>query len=266
MAKPAGFWRSNWPKLFVALVLTFASGSVDIVGYLGIYHFFTAHLTGTTVQLGHNAIAKNRLDVISAAAILAAFLIGSVCGRIIIEIGSRRRIRSIASVTLAIEILILVSVAYAVSSLLHNSQAPLANSGNPYWALALLSVAMGIQTATLTRIGPLTVHTTFVTGMVNKLAQLVSHIAFRTYDLLHGCHGVEKVRHARRSDIQKAAFLFAVWAFYAGGAMAGTLSFARWGVHALALPAVLMLLAIFTDQAFPLSTQEEEEEKEALGP
>jgi hypothetical protein len=29
---------------------------------------------------------------------------------------------------------------------------------------------MGTQTATLTRIGPLTIHTTFVTGMLNKFA------------------------------------------------------------------------------------------------
>ena len=48
----SGFFYEHFPKLFVALILTFVSGLVDIIGYLGIYHFFTAHLTGTTVQLG----------------------------------------------------------------------------------------------------------------------------------------------------------------------------------------------------------------------
>jgi hypothetical protein len=43
-----------------------------------------------------------------------------------------------------------------------------------FWSLATLAAAMGIQTATLTGIGPLTAHTTFVTGMINKLAALES--------------------------------------------------------------------------------------------
>ena len=39
-------------KAVVALAVTFVAGFVDIVGYLGIYHILTAHVTGTTVHTG----------------------------------------------------------------------------------------------------------------------------------------------------------------------------------------------------------------------
>ena len=37
----------------VALVLSFAAASVDIVGYLSAYQMFTAHMTGNTIHLGN---------------------------------------------------------------------------------------------------------------------------------------------------------------------------------------------------------------------
>ena len=56
---------------------------------------------------------------------------------------------------------------------------------------------MGLQTATLTRIGPLTIHTTFVTGMLNKFAQLLAHGMYHAYDLL-------RARSDRQTDSQKS--------------------------------------------------------------
>lgn len=40
----------------MAVLLTFVAGWVDIVGYLAVYHLFTANMTGTTVHLGHDLI------------------------------------------------------------------------------------------------------------------------------------------------------------------------------------------------------------------
>lgn len=61
--------------------------------------------------------------------------------------------------------------------------------------LSLFAGAMGIQTATLTRIGPLTVHTTFVTGRRNKLAQLVTRWIFLEHDI----HGANAQGHLRET-------------------------------------------------------------------
>ena len=249
---PRGFLKQHLPKIVIALVLTFVSGLVDIVGYLGIYQFFTAHLTGTTVHLGYELVQRRWVPAISAFTIVAAFVGGSILGRVLIQVGSRRRFRRIASFTLAIEAILLMSVPPPALGL----------QQQPYPALALLGAAMGLQTATLTGIGPLTVHTTFVTGMVNKLAQLISRMAFRAYDARRSKTFAQQTRLEQETDVQMASLLTGVWIFYVAGAGIGSWFFSQWGLGTLFLAACLLVLAVVTDQFWPLSIEEEKEQSE----
>jgi uncharacterized membrane protein YoaK (UPF0700 family) len=248
----ANFVARHWPKMMVALVLTFASGLVDITGYLGVFHLFTAHLTGTTVQLGHSLVARHTVELLAAASIVSAFLVGSVLGRALIEIGSRKRIRRIASITFSIE------SGFLVTAIL----LPRTSITPSYTALALLAGAMGIQTATLTGIGPLTVHTTFVTGMLNKIAQLVSHILFRAHDFRKSRTLKNAERGKQRFEIEMTLFLAAIWCCYVAGAAFGTWSFAIWNLRALFVAIALLGLSLVVDEFCPLSIQEEREQSE----
>jgi uncharacterized membrane protein YoaK (UPF0700 family) len=190
------------------------------------------------------------VNVYAAAIILASFLCGSILGRILIEMSSRKHIRRIASVTLAIEAVMLAALAQVRPGF----------TISPFWGLAVLAAAMAIQTATLTGIGPLTVHTTFVTGMINKLAQLISHIMFRGYDLLHSKARSAKAHRDQRRDRQQALFLSAVWLFYVGGAAIGTWTFSSLGMRALFIAVGLLLISLATDQFSALSIREEKEQ------
>jgi uncharacterized membrane protein YoaK (UPF0700 family) len=192
------------------------------------------------------------VNVYAAAIILASFLCGSILGRILIEMSSRKHIRRIASVTLAIEAVMLAALAQVRPGF----------TISPFWGLAVLAAAMAIQTATLTGIGPLTVHTTFVTGMINKLAQLISHIMFRGYDLLHSKARSAKAHRDQRRDRQQALFLSAVWLFYVGGAAIGTWTFSSLGMRALFIAVGLLLISLATDQFSALSIREEKEQSE----
>ena len=129
-----------------------------------------------------------------------------------IEIGSRTRVRSIASATLLIEATLIASVVSLADG--HYYHVPL------FLLPAMLAAAMGVQTATLPKVGSLTVHTTFVTGMLNKLAQLLSHGAFLTYDMFRG----RDVIADRRRILRQARFMFSIWVFYLLGAVTGTLA------------------------------------------
>jgi uncharacterized membrane protein YoaK (UPF0700 family) len=251
-------------KIAVALVLTFVSGLVDIVGFLGVYRLFTAHLTGTTVHLGQSLVLRNRTDAMAALAIVAAFFFGSVAGRAIIEVGGRRKFRNIASVTLAIEAAMIAFVAESnlpsehVGALLISSLSHI----HLYLYVAILAGAMGVQTATVTGVGPLTVHTTFVTGMVNKLAQLVSRISFRTYDFLRGQRDTPERRKEQSTESQQAIFVFSIWVVYLLGAAGGTASYVKWGFRALFVAIAGLVLGIATDLVRPLSVAEEREQAE----
>lgn len=122
---------------------------------------------------------------------------------------------------------------------------------------------MGFQTATLTRVGPLTVNTTFVTGMINKLCQLLSHWMFRTYDLRHvGRQREHELREARRHTAREARFIFSIWLLYLIVAICGTYAALHWHWHSFLVPVCMLLVAVSTDLIQPLSIEEEREQSE----
>lgn len=247
--------RSVWVSAFhkrtkavVALLLTFAAGCVDIVGYLTVYKMFTAHMTGDTVHLAQNVLQAHWQEAAVAASVIAAFVIGSIIGRAIIEIGVRRRVRSIASATLLIEAMFIAAVAVDPRAWI--------SANGILVPLAMLAAAMGMQTATLTRIGSLTVHTTFVTGMLNKLAQLISQALFLTYDLRQG----QPAKAQREKVLRQSRFIFSIWLLYLVGAGTGTWMKSVWGARSLLLPTGIALVTMLADQWSPLSIEEEQDQ------
>jgi uncharacterized membrane protein YoaK (UPF0700 family) len=233
-------------KGIVALALAFVAGAVDIIGYISFGGIFPAHLTGDTVHLGQHVLDRQWSEALSAGVVIVAFLGGSLVGRTAIEVGSRTKVRSIATATLLLEAGLLSAVIVL-------------GSGSQLLLLGLLAAAMGMQTATLTRVGPLTIHTTFVNGMVNKLAQLLSHATFLTYDVFRGS---QKALGSRLRVVRRARFIFSVWFLYLLGAIAGSWARAQWKIHALLLPICLITVVILVDLIFPLSIEEEREASE----
>jgi uncharacterized membrane protein YoaK (UPF0700 family) len=259
MARPPD-QRHTLTKSAIALLLTFAAGIVDIIGYVTVYHTFTAHMTGTTVHLGNALVERHWPEAIIAASVVLAFLTGSVLGRSILEVGARKRVRSIAVATLGIEFLLLLTFLVAAKDVLNRGASATSTTAS---LLAVLAAAMGLQTATLTRVGPLTVHTTFVTGMLNKLAQMISHALHATWDILTSDPDERAQHHERRRTAgRQAQFLLSIWVAYLGGAAGGTWLQMRWGVRALIAPAAALLIAMAVDCIRPLSVEEEKEQME----
>jgi len=97
-------------KSAIALALTLAAGFVDIVGYISLHNVFTAHMTGETVHLAQNLLQRDWFEVAAAGCVIGAFLLGSIVGRTIIEIGWRTGTRTIASATLLLELILIALV------------------------------------------------------------------------------------------------------------------------------------------------------------
>ena len=247
-------------KSVAALALTFVAGFVDIAGLITVYDVFTAHMTGTTVRLGQHLLQHDWRQVAITGAVLGAFVLGSVIGRVIIEVGPRFAIRSIGSVTLAIEAALLAGVIFMGTHAFGFRPRSVVDVCS---LLALLAAAMGLQTATVTRIGALTVHTTFVTGMLNKLAQLLSHLLFRSYDLHAAAPSRKENLQSQRSHISRQArFLLFIWLLYLAGAFCGTWFTGRWSFESLIIPCCILVAVIAVDQARPLSIEEEKDQSE----
>jgi uncharacterized membrane protein YoaK (UPF0700 family) len=258
---PAGNPQSNPSKSTVALLLSFVAGSVDVVGFLTLHYVFTAHVSGTTAHLGIDLAGHEWSEAAIAAAVVGAFFCGSVMGRIIIEIGARVQFRRIASVTLALEALLLALFVLEMRTGTLSHFSP--SVQRVCWLLGSLGCAMGLQTATLTRIGPLTIHTTFVTGMLNKLSQLVSHVLFETYSLHRPAAGRQgHWRERRRTAASQATFIAGIWFIYLAGALVGAFLDSHFGPPALYLGVILLSCAIAVDGVRPLSLEEERDQSE----
>src|ERR1700739_3686378 len=68
------------PLSLTLLALTFSTGTVDAVSYLGLGHVFTANMTGNIVLLGFGIAGAGRLPVLSPLVSLAAFMLGAAAG------------------------------------------------------------------------------------------------------------------------------------------------------------------------------------------
>ncbi len=62
------------------LALTFSTGIVDAVGYLGLDRVFTGNMTGNVVILGMALVGGDDLPVVGPVIALVAFFVGAMIG------------------------------------------------------------------------------------------------------------------------------------------------------------------------------------------
>src|SRR5579883_891221 len=231
-------------KHWIAIILTWVGGFVDVVAYM----------TGNSVHIGQFAVDVNRHEFIAPAIAVLAYVSGLIIARILIEIGARHHVASVATWTLLIEFLLLLIAVPVGTPFLRDGHVP-SHSEIRYLLTAVLAFAMGTQTVTLTKVGPLTVYTTFVTGTLTKFAQRFSVWIFRVYDERE----VSARGLVRDKDFRDSAFLAFIWISYVGGAAAGAILKKRLELSALLIPCFLLLPIMLLDQVRPMSLEEERE-------
>jgi uncharacterized membrane protein YoaK (UPF0700 family) len=245
-------------KIAVALCLTMVGGFVDAVGYITLFQVFTSNMSGNSVHVGIYLGQQNWMNLLRPLCAIVSYVVGMLLTRITVEIAGRAGIRRIASFTLAVEALLLALFAHATPQM-HLGQMVSLESPAYFTLVALLAFAMGVQTATLTHIGPLTVYTTFVTGTLTKLTESATRALFWTYD--HARHfGMSYiVRHAvGQRDIREGTMLAATWSCYVAGAAIGTMFKARWELRSLYLPVAMLVVFVLLDLFRPIDVEEEE--------
>jgi len=152
------------PLARALLVLTFTTGLVDAVSYLGLGHVFTANMTGNVVFLGFGIAGGTGLPVVAPIVSLVAFLIGAAVGA---AVATRMEEQHPDHLTRALGIeTALVAVAAAVAIAVDVD--PGRFSG--YVVIALLALAMGSRNATVRRLGVPDLTTTVLTMTLTGLA------------------------------------------------------------------------------------------------
>ncbi|MCW2774055.1 MAG: hypothetical protein JWN91_2381 [Nocardioides sp.] len=150
--------------LWLMLVLTFATGVVDAVGYLGLDRVFTGNMTGNVVILGMALVGADDLPILGPALALIGFMAGAALGGRILRraagVWTARTTRlfgGVAVVVLALGVALLVV-----------GDEPTRPFG--ITVTTLLGAAMGVQAATARFVAVKDVTTVVVTSTITGLA------------------------------------------------------------------------------------------------
>lgn len=213
------------------LVLAFTAGYIDALSYLGLNRVFTANMTGNTVLLG---IALAQFDGAGAARsglALTGFLAGAAVGAWIAERDHSDTLWPRAVMhALTLESVVLLGFA-ACWYLAHDG---LRTATTTAALIVLAALAMGVQSAAVTRLGVSGIATTYLTGTLTNLVAVLMGRSRR-----------------KNKPFGHSALLTAVWIVYIGGAIVAALDLPRNLLLAVLLPpSLILLVAISAAVAF----------------
>ncbi|CAB4722633.1 unannotated protein [freshwater metagenome] len=150
--------------LWLMLVLTFTTGIVDAVGYLGLDRVFTGNMTGNVVILGMAVVGADDLPILGPLLALAGFMGGAAIGGRVLKraAGAWTRLTTVLFAVVALLTLALAALLFAVGD--HPERAV------GITVTTLLGAAMGVQAATARFIAVKDVTTVVVTSTITGLA------------------------------------------------------------------------------------------------
>jgi uncharacterized membrane protein YoaK (UPF0700 family) len=200
--------------------LTFGSGAVDAISFLGLGRVFTAMMSGNIVLLGLAVGSSAGPEAVRSAVSLVVFALGVFAAS---RLTGNRTKSSVwpAGLTIA-----LVYGAIAQAGMLAGWLGASGHPNDVFEAVlvGLSALAMGLQGGAVARLGVAGVTTTYVTG---TLTGLIGGLALRSA--------------THRELARRAAVLFALLVGAACGAV--LLTYARSGAPALPLATTLVVIA-----------------------
>ena len=143
------------PKAWLAIGLAWAAGFVDVVGWLALFHVFTAHMTGNTAAFGIDIAHRDWAEAFHHSWPLIPFMLGLLFGAVTSAWARRMGWHSSFSIALVTEVFLLACFMW------FGARGSVNNGTSSGFLLALPSAAMGLQTVTVTRVSGLRVFTTY---------------------------------------------------------------------------------------------------------
>jgi uncharacterized membrane protein YoaK (UPF0700 family) len=205
--------------------LAFVGGYADASSYL-LARTFTGHLTGNCVLAAVSAASKDLFLTLDRLLAVAVFLGGILFNLILTRFAPDRFRQFSLAITMSIEILLFLS-----ASLL------LRPGGNQELFIVSMCLALGMQNGALNKTNGISVHSTYMTGMVTGLMQ-------KSFDHLFAN------RSSKEHSSGDAATLTlrvpaSMWMSFTFGAVTGAVlvsSFHSIGLLGIILPLILLIL------------------------
>jgi uncharacterized membrane protein YoaK (UPF0700 family) len=143
----------------ISIGLAFVGGYADASSYL-LARTFTGHLTGNCVLAAVSAASGDWYLTLDRLLAVIVFLGGVLCSSTLNHFAPSRLRQSSLAMAMLIEVLLFLSAALFLSK-----------SGNKELFIVCMCLALGIQNGALHKTNGISVHSTYMTGMVTNLVQ-----------------------------------------------------------------------------------------------
>jgi uncharacterized membrane protein YoaK (UPF0700 family) len=227
---------------------------VDGVGFLVLHHLFTAHMSGNSIAAAAYAGLTDWPSAAHRFFPIPIFVAGVVLGALVRGVPTRNRNRPVLAAALAVEAALLLAFTIGAAWAAVKGEVPREPAWRFYALAALPALAMGVQNATLRRVGAVHIRTTFITGMLTNAAEEAVSCFAWAWHRLRG-HSAGRVLRVlpRRPAFGRMLLYSAIWLGYVLGAVVAVCGLTRFGVAVLAVPVCALLAIAAADVRHPIS-------------
>jgi uncharacterized membrane protein YoaK (UPF0700 family)/anti-anti-sigma regulatory factor len=238
-------------KSQLAISLSWIGGYTNIIAFLALGNL-ASHVTGTVTHLAHSVAVLNYQRAGFFGLLLLAFTAGAALSGCMTESARRRGWRSKYMLPITLEAFLLALLS------LHLKYRVTPPTGLAlYEAIGLVSLAMGLQNATITKISGAVVRTTHLTGICTDFGLEGVQFLFWWGDKL------AKQRRERAGRLLKVSrrnpsalrllLLMCIAVSFSFGAVAGTIIYTRWAPISLLIPVVFLMWIVYGDWRTPIA-------------
>jgi uncharacterized membrane protein YoaK (UPF0700 family) len=236
--------EQRWAALLLAWVAAFS----DAIGFLVLQQLGASFMSGNSMAMG---VALGRLDwasVLQRGLPILVFFLGNMLGYLVLTQVRRWGIRSPFAIVFGLEAVCMLAFLLLGTHALQGGVIRPSPPGTFYVCVVLLTLAMGLQTATVRRAGDQGVRTTFVTGVLSEWA----HVMTQYLSWLRQQPSEQHVLQTMRVSMQQASFrhlllLAGIWGCYVVGAICGSALELHMALSALVFPLCVLAVLIVID-------------------
>ena len=241
---------------WAALLLAWATAFIDAIGFLVLQQLGASFMSGNSMAM---SVALGRLDwaaVPQRGLPILVFFLGNMLGFLVLTQVGRWGMRSPFAVVFGLEAVCMLAFLLLGTHGLEGGIIRPLPSGTFYLCVALLALAMGLQTATVRGAGGQSVRTTFVTGVLSDWAQAMTQYL----SWLRQQSTERQRREIVHASIQQTSFrhlllLGGVWGSYVVGAICGSALELHLALFALVFPLYVLVVLIVLDVFRPLQAE-----------
>lgn len=223
----------------LAVLLCAAAGALNAGGFFAV-GLYTSHVTGHASRIADELVLGNAPVAGKYLALLLAYLGGAMASTFLMEHNLAQTHAVRYTKPLGLELVLVV--AFALIGHFYDERD---HQLVPYLA-PLLSFAMGVQNAMVTKISGAIIRTTHMTGVTTDLGMEIVRLALLVRD--------QKSFKGLKKESQRAALHCVMLGSFVMGGIIGAYSFFKWGYYG-ALPVVGFLGTLVTVEIFLIRTQ-----------